>query len=86
MEDQQCPIWGTECESITQAENSVIVTDSPRAGGSYQLHDEAADELGNLTDDEKAQLTTILVRERLLGNTRPNVTAATIAQAKPKPR
>ena len=82
MESQQCPIWGTECESISQDENSEVVTDSPRAGGSYRLHNDAAAELGNLTDDEKARLTTILVRERLLGNTRPSITAATIANAK----
>ena len=60
----------------------MIVTDSPRAGSSYQLHDDAADQLGNLTDNEKTRLTTILVRERLLGNTRPSITAATIAQAR----
>ena len=60
----------------------MIVTDSPRAGGSYQLYDDAADELGNLTDDEKARLTTVLVRERLLGNTRPSIIPATIAAAK----
>ena len=82
MESPKCPIWGTECESITQAENSVVVTDSPRAGGNYQLCNDAATELGNLTDDEKARLTTILVRERLLGNARPRVNAATIAKAK----
>jgi len=60
----------------------VIVTDSPRAGGSYQLHDDAVAELSSLTDDEKARLTTVLVRERLLGNTRPSITPATIAKAK----
>ena len=60
----------------------MIVTDSPRAGGSYQLYDDAAAELGNLNDDEKARLTTILVRERLLGNTCPRINAATIAAGK----
>ena len=82
MEDQQCPIWGTQCQSITPAENSVIVTDSPRAGGSYQLYDDATAELGNLTDDEKARLTTALVRERLLGNPCPSINAATTSAAK----
>ena len=82
MESQQCPIWGTECEPITQDENSVIVTDSPRAGGSYHLYDDAAAELGNLTTDEKARLTTALVRERLLGNPCPAVNLNVIETAK----
>ncbi len=82
MESQQCPIWGTECESITQDEGSVIVTDSPRAGGSYQLYDDAASELGNLTDDEKARLTTLLVRQRRLGNDCPRIDTDVIVVAK----
>ncbi len=60
----------------------MIVTDSPRAGGSYQLYSDAAADLGYLSEDEKARLTTILVRERFLGNTRPSINAATIARAK----
>ena len=60
----------------------MTVTDSPRAGGSYQLHDDAAAELGNLTEDEKARLTTILVRQRQLGNPHPRINAATIATAR----
>ena len=82
MEDQQCPIWGTKCESITQAENSVIVNDSPRAGGSYRLYNDVAAELGNLVDDERARLTTALVRERLLGNPCPAVNLNAIETAK----
>ena len=38
--------------------------------------------LGNLVEDERARLTTMLVRERLLGNTCPSINAATIAAAK----
>ncbi len=82
MADQQCPIWQTECESITQAEGSVIVTDSPRAGGSYQIYDDAAAELGNMTDAEKVRLTTLLVRQRQLGNDCPPINASTTAAAK----
>ena len=82
MAEQQCPIWGTLCESITPAEDSVTVTDSPRAGGSYQLYNDAAAELVNLTADEKARLTTSLVRERLLGNPCPAVNLNAIETAK----
>ena len=78
----QCPIWGTECDSITQAEDSVIVADSPRAGGSYQLYDDAVTELGNLTHAEKARLTTLLMRQRQLGNIRPPVNVSIIIAAK----
>ena len=82
MTENYCPIWGTECESITQTENSVIVTDSPRAGGSYELYDDATPELSDMTDEEKARLTTLLVRQRQLGNAHPPVNASTIAKAK----
>ena len=60
----------------------MIVTDSPRAGGGYQLHDDAVAELSNLTDDEKARLTTALVRERLLGNPCPVINLNAIEIAK----
>ena len=73
MAQYQCPIWETQCEVITHTEGSATVTDSPRAGGSYQLYDEVPAELCNLSFDEKARLTTALVRERLLGNPCPAV-------------
>ena len=79
---ERCPIWGTECEAITSDEDSLVVTDSPRAGGSYRLHTDATAWLRDLTEDDKARLTTILVRERLLGNTCPSINAATIDKAK----
>ena len=79
---EQCPIWKTECASITQAEDSLIITDSPRAGGNYRLHTDATAYLRDLTEDDKARLTTILVRERFLGNHCPSINAATMAQAR----
>ena len=82
MTQDHCPIWGTECESATQMENSVIVTDSPRAGGNYELYDEAMPALNNISDEEKAQLTTLWVRQRQLGNACPPVNANTVAKAK----
>ena len=56
-----CPIWGTQCESVAQAETFVMVTDSPRADGSYELYDHATPEFSNMSD-----LTTLLVRQRQL--------------------
>ena len=78
---EQCPIWKTTCRAIVPDENSLIVTDSPRAGGSYQLYNDAAAALRDMTVDDKARLTTILVRERFLGNDCPSINGATIAQA-----
>ena len=82
MAQYQCPIWETQCEVITHTEGSATVTDSPRAGGSYQLYDEVTAELCNLSFDEKARLTTALVRERLLGNPCPAVNLNAIETAK----
>ena len=82
MRERICPIWGAICEAITQVDDLVIVTDSPRAGGSYQLYNDARAKLGDLTEDEKARLTTILVRERYLGNICPIINSTTIAAAK----
>ena len=82
MTQNHCPIWGTECDSATQAENSVIVTDSPRAGGSYEIYNDAMPTLGSMSDEEKARLTTLLVRQRQLGNACPPVNANTVAEAK----
>ena len=82
MTQDHCLIWGTECDSITQTENSVIVTDSPRAGGSYEIYNDAMPALGSMSDEEKARLTTLLVRQRQLGNACPSVNANTVANAK----
>ena len=82
MTQGHCPIWGTECGSATQMENSVIVTDSPRAGGNYELYDEAVPALSNMSDEEKARLTTLLVKQRQRGNLYPPVNANTVAKAK----
>ncbi len=79
---EQCPIWGTECECVTQDENSIIVADSPRAAGSYELDNDAGDELVNLTEDAKARLTTMLVRQRQLGDDYPRVNKAIINRAR----
>ena len=80
---EQCPIWKTECEAITADEDSLVVTGSPRAGGSYRIHNNATASLSDLTDDEKAKLTTILVRERLLwDNGYPNFNETAISGAK----
>ena len=82
MAQYQCPLWETQCDVITHTEGSAIVTDSPRAGGNYQLYDDAAAELSNLSYDEKARLTIALVRERLLGNPCPAVNLNAIETAK----
>lgn len=59
-----------------------MVTDSPRAGGSYELYDDATPELSSMSDEEKARLTTLLVRQRQLANACPPINTSTIARAK----
>ena len=82
MTQDHCLIWGTECDSATRTENSVTVTDSPRAGGSYEIYDDAMPALSRMSDEEKARLTTLLVRQRQLGNACPSINANTVAIAK----
>ena len=79
---EQCPIWKTECEAMTPDEEWMVIDNSPRAGGSYQLRQDAWAEQNRMTEDEKARLTTILVRARLRDDICPVINLAMIDEAK----
>ena len=69
----ECPIWGTPATARpTDGDYSDI--DSPRAGGRYQICGTAIATVRHLGDQQRACLTTWLVRQRLLGTETPRVT------------
>lgn len=90
-EERLCLIWGTECKEKIQDATSITVVDSPRAGGDYVIERSAFPELrrmyaanpGNeFADMLRSRLTTILVKQRQLGNDLPRITERTIDTAR----
>ena len=92
---ETCPIWWTECRYKSQDAATITVVDSPRAGGDYVIDRNVLPELSEMyakldaaesqdgyVDGFRARLTTMLVRERQLGNDFPKITINTIAAAK----
>ena len=93
--ENTCPIWWTECQGRSQDAATITVVDSPRAGGSYVIDRDVFPELRQMyarldaseSDDGyahrfRARLTTMVVRERQLGNDLPKITMSTIIAAK----
>ncbi len=93
--ENTCVIWGTACQSKREDSATVKVLDSPRAGGSYVIDRSVFPELRQMYadleasksgqgyfDGFRARLTTLLVRQRQLGNDLPKITTTTIAAAK----
>ena len=93
-EENTCLIWWTECQGRSQDATATTVVDSPRAGGSYVIDRNVSPELRKMyvsldasgPDDGyvhrfRARLTTMLVRERQLGNDLPKITMGTIVAA-----
>ena len=93
--ENTCPIWWTECQRKIQDITTTTVVDSPRAGGSYVIDTDVFPELRQMyvrldasesddgyADRFRARLTTMLVRERQLGNDLPKITMSTIIAAK----
>ena len=89
-----CLIWWTECQDRSQDATTITVMDSPRAGGSYVIDRNISPELRQMyvsmdasgyddgyVDRFRARLTTMLVRERQLGNDLPKITMSTIVAA-----
>ena len=81
-----CPIWGEgyPAEGICfRSDNLLRVDDSPRTAGGYGIGASTVTALvENMTDAEKAKLTTWLVDQRLQGNTQPRITEDAINRAK----
>ena len=93
--ENTCPIWWTECQGRSQDAATITVVDSPRAGGSYVIDRDVFPELSQMyakldasesddgyVDRFRARLTTMVVRERQLGNDLPKITMSTIIAAK----
>ena len=82
-----CPIWGHRYKAEGwryPRDGMYLVEDSPRAGGAYELTDEAKDHLDELGDAEKARLTTWLIDQRMQGINRPRVTAEVVEYTRNK--
>lgn len=77
-----CAIWGTRTLLSSRASSGDSHQyDSPRAGGRYEITGSAAAMVGNLTDRQKAYLTTWLMEQRRLGAEEPTITSEDISRA-----
>lgn len=84
-----CPIWGKDYKAegfYFHSDVSCRVDDSQRAGGGYQVKAAIAVAfINDMTDREKAKLTTWLIDQRSQGDAQPRVTEEVIDYAKSKP-
>ena len=83
-----CPIWGVNCTLSSPYDTPDIwrVEGSFRAGGDYEITYEARYEAGNLDDNEKARLTSILVDQWIKGVDVPRLIADDVQRAKSRPK
>ena len=76
-EQKRCFIWGTPVESVERDfnKNNYVVWGSPRAGGDYEITDDAIclGKVGDLAPAHKAKLTTFLMDSRETNKQRPLV-------------
>ena len=82
-----CPIWGAGYSAKGwryPREGRYVVEDSPRAGGAYELTDDAEDWLDQLGETGKARLTTWLVDQRRNGVNTPAVTSDAVEYTRKK--
>ena len=77
-----CPIWGVPSRVSRPERNTTWVENSFRAGGDYQLSWDAENEVPNLTDGQKARLTSWLIEQRRVGDDSPHVTLSEIEHAR----
>ena len=87
MDDRNCAIWHTEARMRPRPKgvgpHRILLMDSPRAGGKYQIDDVLDYELRERPDGLwKVRLTTWLVNERRLGNEWPVVTRKRVEEAR----
>ena len=76
-EPMVCLIWGGDYEAVgceIQDPSKIIVERSARAGGGYVIPGSLRSLRENLSDEEKARLTSWLVDRRLQGENRPTLT------------
>ena len=80
-----CRIWGEEYGAsgyATQDSNKVVVENSVRAGGGYVLISGTKPWINQLSDEEKARLTTWLINQRSQTNKLPEITVEIIQNVK----
>ena len=77
------PIWGTPAQGHGTAVSDVL-SNSSRCGGRYCILREAKDSIVNLSDREKARLTSWLIEQRQLGNQCPRITIEVVKHIKRK--
>lgn len=73
------PIWDTPVTGIhEQVDPWSFIGNSPRCGGWYYIHDIIARKIKNLSDREKARLTSWLIEQRRFGIECPEITQEVI--------
>ena len=80
----QCLIWGSQADAVSLRGEFYFVRNSPRSGGNYVINIDVGWHIreGQLTDDQKARLTTMLVdQRRRTGEEWPLVTPSVIEKA-----
>ena len=81
---KQCLIWGSQADAVSLRGEFYFVRNSPRSGGNYVINIDVGWHIseGQLTDDQKARLTTMLVdQRRRTGEEWPLVTPSVIEKA-----
>ena len=79
-----CPIWGTPANHFPRDGDRLRV-ESPRAGGKYVVSGTAEALLEAADEQQKARLTTWLVKQRALGDEWPWVASSTLAEETNRP-
>ena len=86
---QKCPIWnlGDGLDAIHLAATRTFrVDNSPRAGGAYIIPEPLVNsDIINMTDAQRARLTTWLINQRMQGDLQPTITKQVIDSVKNKP-
>lgn len=78
MRDDKCAIWQTPAKISDPDASDATTTDSPRAGGQYQISGTATVVLQRWSDQEKVLLTSWLVEQRRLGVSCPEISSTVL--------
>ena len=78
--DSECIIWQSPADGISEIGKDGSAFDSPRAGGKYFITGTAMSGLKELSNGQKALLTSWLVEQRRNGGEIPTISSTTIAE------
>ena len=83
-EDGRCPIWGVNCNIRHPFDGSriAIVENSLRTGGDYEITREAELAVQELSNEEKARVTSVMVEQWMKGVDIPRLMANDVQSAK----